>query len=131
MNTNLLDYDTRWLLEQWARWARREPDLVRMRYRSIQPYTQKITRSSLRAPVISDDEAMAVDAALAHLGQRDKEAAQATALYFSCNNNLSQVARILGVTRSRADVLVNAGTAWVDACIFNRMFAIKPETVTT
>lgn len=129
MVANLLEYDTRWLLEQWARWARRDPDLLRLRYSGIQPFTRQVTRSSLRAPVITDEEAMAVDAALAALGQRDKEAATATALYYSSSSNLSQVARMLGVNRNRADVLVSTGTAWIDACIFNQLHAIERPVI--
>ena len=65
--------------------------------------------------VIGDDEAIVIDIVVARLTKRDLEMGKVLTLYYYSGSNLSLVARVLGIGRNRANVLVQAGTAWIDA----------------
>lgn len=113
--TQLISDNTPWLLEQWARWARSNPGSS-LGYPAITPFA-RLLGSTLPSPVISDAEAMLVDGAVARLNRRDGEMGQALVLYYFGGGNVSRVARLLESDRKRVSVLVNAGTAWVDAAL--------------
>jgi len=74
--------------------------------------------------LITDDEAMLIDSIVAKLKIRDREMAKALVIFYFSDGNASYVARVLSanaevkVNRKRVDVLVKAGTAWVDAILF-------------
>lgn len=114
-----LERDTKWMLEQWARWARSNPELARIDYPSVQPYTKMVTARNARACMLDDDEVLGVDLALSRLRFRDSEMGRATILYYWLNQNASFVARVLGLPRARVEVLSAAGTAWVDSALVN------------
>ncbi len=69
---------------------------------------------------------MLIDAIIAKLKIRDREMAKALVVFYFSGGNASHVARVLSadagekINRKRADVLVKAGTAWVDAVLFMR-----------
>lgn len=112
-----LERDTRWMLEQWARWARSNPELARIDYPSIQPYTRMVKAQSSTAWLLNENDIILVDRKLAQLKQRDDEMGRATILFYWFNGNISAVARALKLERRRAGVLVTAGTAWIDGCL--------------
>ena len=64
---------------------------------------------------ITEEEAQEVDAAVARLIQRDEEMGRVLKLYYFSGCNASLVARAFEINRKRAIVLVQCGTAWVDA----------------
>ncbi|GLS27754.1 antiterminator Q family protein [Marinibactrum halimedae] len=108
-------FDTPWLLDQWARWARSNPDNIG--YPTIEPFRRLLGSKGL-SPAISDDEAMRVDAALSRLLARDSEMGEAVTKYYLYGGNLSRLARELKVDRRRAEVIVKAGTAWMDCALY-------------
>lgn len=59
--------------------------------------------------------------AVAKLSMRDVEMGNVLTLYYFSGSNLSLVARVLGIGRNRANVLVQAGTAWIDAKLEGKM----------
>ena len=65
--------------------------------------------------VIGDDEAIVIDIVVARLTKSDLEMGKVLTLYYYSGSNLSLVARVLGIGRNRVNVLVQAGTAWIDA----------------
>jgi len=110
--------DTIWLLEQWARWSRINPS-PSLRLPSITPY-RRLLGSTLPSPVISDEMAMQVDGAVARLVQRDSETGHALVLYYFNGGNVSGVARNLRKPRWRVDVLIRAGTSWLDGALHEK-----------
>lgn len=118
-----LNSNTCWLLSQWSVWARVSSAVPNGYGESpmFQEVVSKIVKPNI---MITDDEAMQIDAILAKLTIRDAEMAKAVVTYYFSNGNASHVARVLTydagqkINRKRADVLVKAGTAWVDACLF-------------
>lgn len=74
--------------------------------------------------LISEEEALLIDSIIAKLKTRDREMAKALVVFHFSNGNASLVARVLSagsvqkINRKRVDVLVKAGTVWVDACLF-------------
>lgn len=101
---------TSYLLSQWGKWSKTHG--LNITYKSF--LSVKNARKSVQAD-ISDDLAMMIDSAVARMGRRDKEMHDAVTVYYCCGENLSTVARALKINRRRANVLVQAGTAWVDA----------------
>ncbi|MGX5913934.1 antiterminator Q family protein [Aliidiomarina sp. Khilg15.8] len=113
-----LERDTSWLLEQWARWARSNPELARIDYPSVQPYTRMVSKGIRGSCLIDESEALEIDQLLARLNTRDEDMGRATVLYYWLNSNSSLVARVLGIPRARVNVLISSGTAWVDALFY-------------
>lgn len=111
----LITDNTPWLLEQWARWARFNPSLS-LGYPVITPFA-RLLGSTLPSSVISDVVAMRVDGAVARLNRRDGDMGQAVVLYYFRGGNVSWVARMMGIHRKKADILVKSGTAWLDAAL--------------
>jgi len=117
-----LNSNTCWLLSQWAVWARINGATPKGYGESpmFRAVASKIVKPNI---LISDDEAVEIDAIIANLKQRDSEMAKALVTYYFSGGNASHVARVLTydakkkINRKYADVLVKSGTAWVDACL--------------
>ena len=106
---------THWILEQWARWARVNPDFA-LGYPNATPF-RRLLGSTVSSSLISDDDAMVVDTMVAKLQQRHPEMGKAVALYYLGTCNVSRVARAMGIYHSKADSLIKSGTAWLDAAL--------------
>ncbi len=113
----LITDNTPWLLEQWARWARANP--CSTSYPALTAFA-RLLGSTVPSLTITDKEAMQVDGAVARLNKRDEEMGRAVMLYYFGGCNMSRVARSMSINRKRASVLVNSGTAWVDAVLLPR-----------
>lgn len=118
----VLSNNTNWLLSQWARWARQGNGLPSsFGSPMFQDLPQKSSGPNL---LITEDEAMLIDSIIAKLKIRDREMAKALVVFYFSDGNASHVARVLSaqseqkINRKRVDVLVKAGTAWVDAVLF-------------
>lgn len=118
----ILSNNTSWLLAQWALWARCGSCEPRGYGEGVMFQDVARQRKS-SALLISDEEAQRVDKIISKLKVRDREMAMATMVYYFSAGNASHVARVLSgrsnekVNRKRVDVLVKAGTAWIDACL--------------
>ena len=121
----LVSNNTGWLLSQWAKWAKQggcQPNGF-----GESPMFQDVISDVVKPNLlITEEEAMLIDSIIAKLKMRDREMAKALVVFYFSDGNASHVARVLSadagqnINRKRADVLVKAGTAWVDACLFIR-----------
>ena len=111
--------DTEWWLEQWAAWV-----MLGMGSGSSSAFASLITKESERSLrcMITEDEALVIDSALATLKLRCTETGQATIKYYLWNCNTSEVARAMKINRRRADSLIKAGVAWIDAHLMTLNF---------
>ncbi|WLQ15400.1 antiterminator Q family protein [Hahella aquimaris] len=108
--------ETAWLLEQWARWSKINTDNVG--YPSSTPFA-RMAGSSVRSPVITDQEAAKVDLAVSKLRARDEEMGEVVRLYYMAGENLSYVVRQMPkLDRRKADILVKSGVAWIDSALY-------------
>nr|WP_256446248.1 antiterminator Q family protein [Hahella sp. HN01] len=106
--------ETPWLLEQWARWSKMDAGVG---YPTSTPFS-RLGGSSVRSPVITDQEAAAVDMAVSKLRARDEEMGEVVRLYYMAGENLSYVVRRMPkLDRRKADLLVKSGVAWIDAAL--------------
>ena len=116
--------NTDWLLAQWAKWAK-QGGVAPQGYGESAMFheVERLTTSPTRL-LICEEDALQIDGIIAQLTIRDGEMAQATMLFYYSDGNASHVARVLSkgkkrtINRKRVDVLVKAGTAWVDAILF-------------
>lgn len=119
----VISNNTGWLLSQWAKWAKQgrcTPSGF-----GGSPIFQDLPEQEAKPNLfITDDEAILIDSIIAKLTIRDREMAKALVVFYFSDGNASHVARVLSaqseqkVNRKRVDVLVKAGTAWVDAVLF-------------
>lgn len=115
---------TGYLLEQWALWAKR--GRVAPQGYGASPMFADVDEGKVSAKpclVITDDEAMCIDAIIAKLTKRDREMGMALVIFYNSGGNASHVARVLSahsfekIDRKRATMLVQSATAWIDACL--------------
>lgn len=107
--------DTPWLLEQWALWSRVNPG-PSMELPSVTPY-RRLLGSTVKSPVIDDDTAMLVDAAVSRLVGRDASAGRAVILYHFTGGNVSGVAKRMRVPRWKVDIYIKTGICWIDGAL--------------
>jgi len=111
------DYETPWLLEQWWRWSHTDVGLC-LGYPSSS-FNAEMQGSTVPMPLITDDVAMVIGEAVARLMKRDAEMGNSVVMYYSCGQNVSSASRRLKMPRKRVDVLVKAGTAWIDGRLWD------------
>ncbi|MCC5855137.1 MAG: hypothetical protein JJU10_05550 [Idiomarina sp.] len=117
-----LEKDTCWLLKQWAVWAKSESELLKLYFPDMAPFAKIMCRNAGKVYAISDEQALEVDRAISKLRTRDEEMSKATALFYWLEGNTAATARVLKIHRTRVDVLVAAGTAWVDAILVDKIY---------
>lgn len=111
--------DTENLLEQWGWWRMDgvgipgciSPSLALMRLA-----TPQISVS--RSYCITDDCALAVDAAVARLSRRDQQMGDIIWLYYGAKWPMVRVGKHYGISEGKARELARAGAAWID-CVLN------------
>ncbi|MDN2661829.1 antiterminator Q family protein [Psychromonas sp. 14N.309.X.WAT.B.A12] len=114
--------NTDWLLSQWALWAKTGGNEPKGFGEGVM-FNDVARLTKAKSMLITDDEGQLIDKIVAKLKVRDREMAMAVIIYHFSERNASHVARILSarsnesINRKRVDVLVKAGTAWVDACL--------------
>ena len=119
----VISNNTGWLLSQWAKWARQGRCTPNGFGESVM-FKGLPDQEAKPNLLITDDEAMLIDSIIAKLKIRDREMAKALVVFYFSDGNASHDARVLSakseqkVNRKRADVLVKAATAWVDAVLF-------------
>lgn len=106
-----MDKDIAFLLEEWARWrwvghgaARGLPTMTTFR---------ALLGSTVRNPVISDDLACAVDAAVSEVCAENEKLGRALVQYFLKRRSYRQIGKKWGCSHSTAGALVQAGVAAV------------------
>lgn len=104
--------DTQRRLQAWGHWVRAGG--VALGYRGV----NLAVGSSVALPVCPDEEAMAVDRAVARLKRRDPDMGRVLVMAYLRGYSLSRIAREAGVgSRERARYLLGAAEAWIDASL--------------
>ncbi|MEJ2533878.1 MAG: antiterminator Q family protein [Halioglobus sp.] len=108
-----LPYDpTTHLLTEWAARSRSGHGLAKLRYPEQTPF-QALRGSSVRTPLINDETAQAVDAAVARLCDLDREGGEVLVAYFIERKPLTRIARQCGMNRWQAQGRLDAAVAWI------------------
>ena len=119
MQTNLIQGETRTLLEQWGKWARICPETSQLSHPKMAPFRRLIlVGARATEPCISEDMALYLDASLAGLIGRNEETGIATAAYYLLGLDYTGLAKRISVykemNRHKIKILVDSGTAWID-----------------
>ena len=107
--SNINTYNADWLLEQYWRWVR---------YGSGGgSILGSMVGRGMPSPVITDDEALAINHILCEFKSRMPLIYNATMLFYNHDRNYSVVANNLDVSRPTATSMVQQGVAWMDGKI--------------
>jgi len=108
---------TYYLLSQWGIWLRVQtgvPNYISPLYALMRDNVVEEDRPPI--PMLTDDEALWVDHAVSRLYSRDKKMGTALWNYYRYDGmSYRQLGRLMGITHMKAQELVRAGEAWVDA----------------
>lgn len=110
--------DTEWLLEQWGWWRMDGVGVPRYTsplYALIRDNTP--CEGGGRRYSLTDDQALAIDGAVARLTKRDAQMGDFIWLYFGAKYPALRIARLAGISEAKVRELVRAGAAWVDAAL--------------
>lgn len=102
-------------LEQWGRWVRNGG------YQSGYTSVNMGLGSTVATPHITDEEALAVDCAVARLKQREPILGLVITCYYVRRWSHAVIAREIGQPASREKIrrLLGSGEAWIDAVIWD------------
>lgn len=104
--------DTQQRLTAWAHWVRSSDSGLRLGFSKV----GLVAAGSVAMPECSDEEALAVDRAVARLLQRDPVMGEVLVMAYQYGFSLTRIARDAGIgSREKARYLLGAGEAWVDA----------------
>lgn len=112
--------DTEWLLEQWGWW--RMDGMGVPRY--VSPLHALIRDNNageggVREYSLTDDAALVIDGTVARLTRRDQQMGDFIWSYFGAKRTYAQIGRESGMGERKAQEIVKAGVAWVDAALEN------------
>lgn len=112
--------DTQQRLTAWAHWVRSSDSGLRMGYSQV----TLVAAGTVSMPVCSDEDALAVDRAVARLSQRDRVMGEILVMAYQYGFSLARIAREAGVgSREKVRYLLGAGEAWIDCALTDvRMF---------
>lgn len=96
-------------LEQWGWWAQACPSRS-LNYPNSEPFSIKKGGIGLR---ISDERAVEIDQAIAHLFNGDDTAVMAIKLRFVCGFGYRDIGNKLGLSKDRAQRLVDDSVSWL------------------
>lgn len=99
--------DTEFLLDQWGRWRKEGMGVPRLACANSGP-------SNLPSACITDDVALAIDAAVSRLTCRDKQMGQFILIYYGDKRPALWIGREHGMGEAKARELIKAGVAWLD-----------------
>lgn len=101
--------DADWLLEQWVRWCRCGTSA------GGRPPLGALLGSRLPAPIISDEQALAIDRVVARLCAEKPVVGGVMMTYYARDRNYSETAREHELDRKRVVAMVAEGVGWVGA----------------
>ncbi|WP_110949508.1 antiterminator Q family protein [Pseudomonas bohemica] len=110
--------DTEYLLEQWGWWrmdGMGVPRYVSPLHALIRDNTPG--EGGVKEYVITDELALAVDAAVSRLTKRDQQMGDILWLYFGAKWPALRVAREFKIGEPKFRELMKAGVAWVDSAL--------------
>lgn len=103
---------TEWLLINWGRWAYCNRGLS-INFPSIEPY-ERMRAPSGSGPMIGDDDAMAVDKAVAELCAARPAEGNVLARYYLYSETYRGLGKKIGKHHAIVAQLVDAGKMWVE-----------------
>lgn len=118
-------YDAEELLTQWGRWVWQGAGVPGYGVSQIYAIMRdNVEQPTARLPAaITDDEAMAVDRAVASLWRRYPQTADCLRVYYCTDRTMQQVGTLLGFPRLKVRELLIAGNNYVQACLDMRVAA--------
>lgn len=103
--------DTEWLLEQWGSW--RMDGMGVPRY--VSPSITAAASGGGCQYTLTDDEALAIDSAVAKLTQRNQQMGDFVWLYFGSKWTMVRIGEMSRMSERSAREIVKQGVAWVDS----------------
>lgn len=67
---------------------------------------------------ITDERAMKIDAAIAHLFNGDEQAKQAIKLKFVCGFSYRKLAATLDITKEKSQSIIDNSVSWIDGYLY-------------
>jgi len=113
--TRNIDID--FLLKSWSVWARHDT-LSHLAHARVTCFAKLIASSDSRySCLISDDDAMMIDRAIAKLRQRDEKCYRALILHYYYRFSVSKIAKTMRIRRAKVDTLLKSAMFYVDALV--------------
>jgi hypothetical protein len=104
--------DTRSRLVEWGRWVRAGGAGLGYGRGLILPLG-----ATVRSPMITDDEAVLIDAAVARLRRRDYEMGACIVMYYPGQKTDQRIGEMLRLSRSKVQQLRYAAESWIDGAL--------------
>jgi hypothetical protein len=109
--------DAEELLTNWGRWVWHQAGVPRYTSPMFALMRDNVAQESVPAPVITDDEAMMIDAIVARMWRRDEQMADCLRIYYCTSRTMHGVGVVLGIHRKKVAELLLAGRAYVEGSI--------------
>ena len=113
---DLQHHSVQYLLEQWGKWA------ASGKVKNIAPGTLAgLTGSTVKAAYILDEDAEVIDRIVARLKFKDPEMGEAICYYFINKRSIRDIAKMMKLSKHKADKMITAGIAWIDGCLSEKV----------
>jgi len=109
--------DTEYLLEQWGWWRMDGMGVPRYVSPLLALMRDKVQMASQSSYVITDDQAMAVDSAMAKLTQRNAQMGLFLWLYFGAKWTMVRVGESNKMSERSAREIIKSGVGWIDGVL--------------
>lgn len=109
--------DTIYLLTEWGIWQRSGQGIPRYLSPALAVIVQNVQQNGPLLCSISEEMAMTVDGVVARLMKRDREAGDAVFGYYVLGVSYAALGKIMGIPKTRAEMLHKSGVAWVDGAL--------------
>lgn len=109
--------DTEYLLEQWGWWRMDGMGIPRYVSPLLALMRDKVQMASPSSYVITDDQALAVDSAMAKLTQRNEQMGLFLWLYFGAKWTMVRIGESAGISERSTRELIRSGVGWVDGVL--------------
>ena len=104
-----------WLLINWGRWAYYNRGLP-LYYPSIEPY-ERLRRIKPPTPVITDDEAYAIDLVISEMKKRRPDQHEAIVLHYLAGYPFRAIARDKKTNHRNIHDLITGGKMWLEGAL--------------
>ncbi|WP_421526766.1 antiterminator Q family protein [Pseudomonas brenneri] len=109
--------DTEYLLEQWGWWRMDGMGVPRYVSPLLALMRDKVQMASPSSYVITDDQALAVDSAMAKLTQRSGQMGLFLWLYFGAKWTMVRIGESAGISERTTRELIKSGVGWIDGVL--------------
>jgi hypothetical protein len=109
--------DTEYLLEQWGWWRMDGMGVPRYVSPLLALMRDNVQMPSTASYVITDDQALVVDSAVAKLTQRKGQMGLFLWLYFGAKWTMVRVGESAGISERSAREIIKSGVGWIDGVL--------------